>query len=374
VLAFRRGSAAWARIGAVETQVSPAGQSPVDLQLAVGADGTVVVAWLDDGYWAAVRNPVTGEWGPAHQLSDDEGEPRGLDIAVADEGTGYAVWKRNPGEADSIEAAILDPDDPTRSPGAPYQFQPVPDTIFNPVNSPIDTDSVGSADQPNVDVAPNGDATVVFRVVTSLQPLTRAVAFMRNLKPAPPDPGPPDPGPPDPGPGTPDPGPAGPVGPPAGPPPDLRAPRVSAFNSLRDVFAQGSKEGKVVAKRGEKSAAGTELHQPLRVGTKLRWTADEAGSARIVFTHVLCFTKHYVGEAVRDDERCNKRKLDGTVYTLRAKSKRGKNSVKYLGKTKAGKRLRIGGVYIARLVVTDAAGNPSVPRTLRLRVDEAARN
>jgi hypothetical protein len=350
------GTRIFALVDGTSTELSVGSGGGLAPQLAVGADGTVVVAWFENGYWAAVRNPTTGAWGPAHRLSDSEGNPSDLDIAVSDEGTGYAVWKRDAGTSVNLEGAILDPDDPSRSPGTPYQFQPVPETLFDATAA----GTGGDADQPRVDVSPGGNATVVFRAIVDLGPPTRrGIFFLRNVK-SPVPARPPAP--------TPPPGPA----PISGPPRDLRAPRVTAFNSLRSVFAKGTKEGQIVARRGDETAINPLLRVPLKVGTRLRWTADEAGSATIVIRHTGCrkFRK-YNGHSVAKNEECKaSARPDGTVAVLRTRSRRGASSVTWLGKTLAGKRLRIGGVYTATLVVVDPSGNRSAGRSVAMSVDE----
>ncbi|HEX8122761.1 MAG TPA: hypothetical protein VF549_16015 [Solirubrobacteraceae bacterium] len=377
VVVYRTAGTIRALVDGTNTKLSPDGQDALDPQLAVSADGTVVAAWFGDGaFWAAVRHPTEHTWGPAHQLSDDVGEPRDLTIGVSDEGTAYAIWRRDPGDFVDIEGSILDPDDATRSPGTPFQFQPVPETVYEAGHEQLDGGPFsGDAETPQVAVNATGSAIVVFRFVIEVgNPDRWAIGWARfdrsqafHGDPPPPD----DPGPPPPPPGG-DP-PAGGAPPPgAVPPRDTRGPLLSAFTLSQNVIALGAKEGKMVARAGEWVASGRKLRVPLRVGTKVRWTADEAGTATITVRHAGCFTFRYVGDSVTRKERCPRTK-DGVVYTDEVPSKVGGNTLRYRGQTDGGKRLRVGGRYQMTLSVTDAAGNVSRVRSAKFRVDELAR-
>ena len=127
-----------------------------------------------------------------------------------------------------------------------------------------------------------------------------------------------------------------------------------------------------MVERGEKSAAiSRPLRVPLKVGTKLRWTADEAGTAHIKIQFTGCFASFSAGDPIPPGDRCNSKRHDGVVKTFNLKSKRGKNSKTWLGKTDPGSRLRVGGRYVVSLGVTDAADNRSRKRKLELHIDAA---
>ncbi len=371
VIVYRTGDEIRALVDGVNTRLTPEGQSGLGPQLAVSADGTVVATWFaEGGFWAAVRHPVAGAWGPAHPLSETDGDPRDLDLAIADDGTAYAVWRRSAGDYVDIEGSILDPDDPTRSPGTPYQFQPVAETIFEAGAETLDGGGFsGDARTPKVTATPNGALAVFDFIIDVDGPGRHAVGSVRHTRtPLPPPPVDDEPPPPPGDPGTPA---AGPPPPPPVVERDMRAPLLTAFELTRRTFAKGSKEGKIVGRIDDKLATGGKLRQPLRVGTRLRWTADEPGTAALIVTHTGCFSSSYVGDDVTKKERCPRRK-DGVVFTQEVPSRRGGNTLKYVGKTLPGKTLRIGGMYRFSLVVTDAAGNGSRPRRVTARVDEVA--
>ncbi len=152
-------------------RVNAANEGAGFYRVAAGADGTIVAVWRigsDFSLKAAVRNPVTHEWGPPHRISD--GDTLQFDVGVSQTGVGYAVWNRDTGASgNELEASILDPSDPSRSPGTPYQFQPVPDTLVQPaVTHIVGATSVGDVGWPKVAVAPNGTAQVLFPFVTGL--------------------------------------------------------------------------------------------------------------------------------------------------------------------------------------------------------------
>jgi hypothetical protein len=364
IMVFRRGAHVYAQVEGVDTiQLDPdGGDNALNPDVKVSADGTAVATWTEDNaYWARVLPPISlpQEWGPVHRITDEDVTIQDFTTAISDEGTAYAAWSRDTGDLEAVEVSIMDPDDPTRSPGTPYQFQPVPDALDEVTEVP--EEDRADADQPTIDVDPAGNATVAYRRVIGVAPgeTRRTIEFVRNFK-APPAPPPviPGPGPGGPGPGAP------------GPAPDVTPPHLTAFHALRSTFAEGSKEGKVVVERGEKSAAVSRpLRVPLKVGTKLRWTADEAGTAHISIQFTGCFSSFPAGSPVPPGDRCNSRRHDGIVKTFSLKSKRGKNSKTWLGKTDPGSQLRVGGRYTASLRVTDAADNRSRRRRLELHID-----
>jgi hypothetical protein len=334
-------------------------------RVGAGADGTIVAVWRvgsDFSLKAAVRNPVTHEWGPPHRISD--GDTKQFDVGVSATGVGYAVWNRDTGASgNELEASILDPSDPSRAPGTPYQFQPVPETLVQPAQTTIigASNGVGDIGWPKLAVAPNGTAQVLFPFVTGLGPPTVTFAIGSIVSPidrstavAPPPAAP---------------APIGPAGAPATIR-DTRAPKITAFSVSRREFGIGRTLDKVLVDRLKRSVARPKRLSALRVGTILRWTQDEAGSARIVIAHKGCFTFTVRGTPEQSLNVCKRGPVDGTVFAKSVKGKRGANSLTYFGLRQGSRpKLRAGGLYKATIVVTDAAGNRSSARVQELAVD-----
>jgi hypothetical protein len=345
-------------------QVNPMGESAGFYRMDAGADGTVAIAWRrsDFSIAAAVRSPVTGTWGPAHTISDPG--TKQFDVAVSDTGVGYVVWNRDAGSFVQLEAAILDPQDPGRAPGTPFQFQPVPEILVSPGDTQI-AGSVGDVGWPRVAVTAAGTAQVLFPFVAGSNPqVTFAIGSIVSPidRSTPPPQEPPTGGPP--------PGPA-PAAPSAAPAADTRAPRISGFVASRREFGTGERLDRVLVRERRRSVVYLKRRSALRVGTVLRWSQDEPGTARITISHEGCFTFRYNGKPSQSLNRCAKGLIrDGVVYSRTLKSKTGANRLTYLG-LRQGKRpkLRVGGLYRAELTVTDAAGNRSAPKRLPLEVD-----
>lgn len=353
------------QIGAgAPVQVNPMGESAGFYRMDAGADGTIAIAWRrsDFSIAAAVRSPVTGTWGPAHTISDTD--TKQFDVAVSDTGVGYVVWNRDAGSFVQLEAAILDPQDPGRAPGAPYQFQPVPEILVSPGDTRIGG-GVGDVGWPRVAVTAGGTAQVLFPFVSETTPQVR-FAIGSIVSPidrsTPPPQGPPTAGPP--------PGPT-PAAPSAAPAPDTRAPRITGFVASRREFGTGARLDRVLVRERRRSVVYLKRRSALRVGTVLRWSQDEPGTARITIEHEGCFTFRYNGKPSQSLNRCAKGEIrDGVVYSRTLKAKTGANRLTYLG-LRQGKRpkLRVGGLYRAQLTVTDAAGNRSAPKRLPLEID-----
>jgi len=127
--------------------LSATGQNAFDPQIAFATDGAVTAVWrrsngVNSIVQAATR-PPGGSFGPAVDLSaagQDAGQPR---ITFATNGAATVVWIRNNGANSIVQAA-------TRPPGG----------SFGPA---VDLSATGQgAFQPQIEIAPDGAATVVW--------------------------------------------------------------------------------------------------------------------------------------------------------------------------------------------------------------------
>jgi hypothetical protein len=358
------------------TRVSPEGQNPAGAypQMASAADGTVVVAWRDveGSVWAAVRH--AGGWGAPQQLSDPEAEE--VHVAIAADDVAYVTWRREISQFDGIEAAVMDPGDPTRSPGDPWRFQPTPETVADAAEgllpSFIQAEVTGSA----LTVLPDGVAMMALTWRDSLPggSSTHAVGVIESTAPVGirgEVGGGGEPGGSNGGDGGGSGNPA--TSPGAGPAPgrDTRPPALSAFTASRKLFATGSKLDKKVAAREAKTIVDNGLPKAgLQVGTVFRWTQDETGKATIQITYEGCAAAG--ARTAPGYKACTRKDRSGeVVYKETVSADRGGDKLAYLGAATKGV-LPAGGIYTAKLTAFDAAGNASKPRTLRFTVDAPA--
>jgi hypothetical protein len=91
--------------GAFEpTEIVSSGNASFSPAIAVGGNGTAVIAYKqDNALQAAVRPGASGDFGPATTVSDPN--PVAYDVAVDDSGRAVAVWSRNNGAADVVQAS-----------------------------------------------------------------------------------------------------------------------------------------------------------------------------------------------------------------------------------------------------------------------------
>lgn len=150
-------TAAWARRGRVhaatcnpdgscgETRVlSAAGEDARDPRVAVGADGTAVIAWRNAKGVAASLRPSRRRWRPGAQLG--EGERVGnLALAVGPRGDAAAVWTARGPDGPTVDAAL-------RSAGR----------RFGRARTISATVEKASWDDPQVAIGPKGDVLAVW--------------------------------------------------------------------------------------------------------------------------------------------------------------------------------------------------------------------
>jgi hypothetical protein len=301
--------------------VSPVSQNPLVVKLAAGGKGTAVVAWLDPGsaaWWASVMPPPgapgAGTFGPAHRLTDTTGNPHHLVLAVSANGKAYAVWVRYNGARDELEGSILDPSDPTRAPGTPWQFQPVP----NVVNDGGAVYTYGSK-SPSIALDRHGNAIVVAAASLGDNPERFAVVSIGNVLPAlrPPD------------------------------------PAISGVLFSRSLFGVGSPVDKVLVDSQHKSIMGRQA--TVYAGTTMRFSLSEAASVVITLTQSGCWTWPNA------NNQCSGKPDEGVVFRKRYAGVVGVNSFPLTGKRlRPGKHLWAGGNYSVKVVATDAAGHQTV--------------
>jgi hypothetical protein len=377
------GEAVFARDGeGAVARLSPAGQNPAGAvpRIAASPDGTVVVAWRDveGSVWAAVRH--TGAWAAAQKLSDPGAEE--VHVAIAADDVAYVTWRREVSQFDGVEASVMDPGDPSRSPGAPWSFQPTPEVVVDAAEGTLPSTVAAEVTGSALTVRPDGVATIAVTWRDSLpeHPPTHVVGVTESAAPvgiageAPGgEPGGASGGN---GGGTSSGnagGPATPAPPASGKPgKDTRPPALTVFNASRTIFATGSKLDKKVADREDKTVIHNGLPKSgLQVGTIFKWTQDEAGKATIAITYEGCSIFGKLRPAPGYGVCTSKDKRGVVVYKKTVSAARGANSLTYLGAATKGV-LDSGGAYVARLTATDAAGNESKPKTLRFTVDAPA--
>ena len=153
--------------------LSEAGQDADGPQVAVGSDGTTTVVWRRyDGsnyrVQASSREPG-GTWTAPANLSDAGWSASVPQIAVGPDGTSTAVWSRTDVITNRIQAS-------TRAPGGAWT---------SPVYISDASQSDRNADQPQVEVGPDGTTTAVWRRFDGtdfrIQSSTRAPGGAWNL-------------------------------------------------------------------------------------------------------------------------------------------------------------------------------------------------
>ena len=154
-------TAIWRRNSIIQASTRPpdgAFGAPVDLsaigesangpQIAAAPDGTATAVWFgpvgSDFVIQAVTRPPGGAFGTPVDISAAGQDAYFPKIATAPDGTATAVWYRNDGSNDIIQAA-------TRPPGGSF-------------GATVDLSANGqSASQPQITTAPDGTATAVWR-------------------------------------------------------------------------------------------------------------------------------------------------------------------------------------------------------------------
>lgn len=127
--------------------ISAAGQNSFDAQIAAAANGSVTAVWRNfRGRGATIQaatRPPGGSFGPAVNISGAGLGAYGPQIAIGPNGAAIAVWYRTDGYEGTVQAAI-------RPPGGSF-------------GAPVDLSAAGKfVDQPQVAIARNGAATVVW--------------------------------------------------------------------------------------------------------------------------------------------------------------------------------------------------------------------
>ncbi len=128
--------------------LSAPGEDAEDAQLAAGPDGTATAVWIrsdgsNDIIQAATR-PPGGPFGAPVDLSAPGQDADLPQVVTALDGTTTAVWRRDDGTNDIIQAAI-------RPPGGSF-------------GTPVDLSAAGQdANGPQVSAAPDGTTTAVWR-------------------------------------------------------------------------------------------------------------------------------------------------------------------------------------------------------------------
>jgi hypothetical protein len=363
---------------AAAVRVSPEGQNPAGAypQLAGAKDGTLVVAWrdVDGSVWAAVRH--ADAWGAAQRLSDEGADT--LHVAIADDDVAYVTWQREVSQFEGIEASVMDPGDPTRSPGAPWSFQPTAEVVVDPADGQLPTTLNAEVTYSALTVRPDGVATIALTWRNSFpgDTATHAVGVIESSKPV--GVGGTTTTPPAGDTTTPLPAdttvaPAVAVTPLAPAARDTRPPALTVFNASRKLFATGTKLDKKVAAGDAKTVIDNGLPKAgLQVGTTFKWTQDEAGKARLTILYEGC-DPSLTGKTVNGYKTCSRKTKGTTMYTKTVSAVRGANTLKYVGTATKGKYLLSGGSYTAELSASDAAGNASKAKSFTFRVDSPKR-
>jgi phage terminase large subunit-like protein len=134
--------------GPKAADISPGGQDATTPQVAVAPDGTSTVVWsgLEGANFGIYERQVAadGTPEPVHQLSAAAQDAFSPQVAVGPDGTATVVWIRSDGSNFLVQERQVDPDgtlEPTKTLSA----------------------TGGDAAEPQVAVAPNGAATIVWK-------------------------------------------------------------------------------------------------------------------------------------------------------------------------------------------------------------------
>ncbi len=132
---------------AAETLSAP-GESGLNPQVAVAADGSAIVVWdrFDGSHdrVQASQRPAGGAWSAPETISDAGQSASTPQVVIAADGTATAAWRRSDGTDERIQAA-------SQPPGAAWT---TPRTL---------SDAGQSAFVPLLAAAPSGDVTAVWR-------------------------------------------------------------------------------------------------------------------------------------------------------------------------------------------------------------------
>ena len=144
---------------AVPVDLSAIGRNAIDPQIAIAPDGSATAVWRrfngnNDIVQAATR-PPSGAFGAPVDLSAVGRNAVSPQIAIAPDGSTTAVWSRPNGTNVLIQAA-------TRPPGGAFAV-------------PVDLSATGqTAFDPQIAIAPDGSATVVWRRYNSTHYIVQA--------------------------------------------------------------------------------------------------------------------------------------------------------------------------------------------------------
>ncbi len=153
--------------------LSAAGQSALDAQVAVAPDGTTAATWYrsdgtDDRVQLTTR-PPGGAFGSPVDLSAAGGSADDPQVAVAPDGTSTVIWKRSDGTDPIVQTSTLPP-------GGAF-------------GSPVDLSAAGgSADDPQVAVAPDGTSIAIWRRSDPTNYIVQAAFTVGPPLPTPPAP------------------------------------------------------------------------------------------------------------------------------------------------------------------------------------------
>jgi Glycosyl hydrolase family 26 len=134
---------------AAATDLSAAGQSAVQPQVAVGPGGAATVVWtrFDGAHWVIQRQRLAAAGAPegtVANLSNSTGNAAEPQLAVGPDGKVTVVWDRYDGTSFVVQARRID-------------------ALGAPAAATLNLSAAGrDAGEPQVDVAPNGTATVLW--------------------------------------------------------------------------------------------------------------------------------------------------------------------------------------------------------------------
>lgn len=337
------------------TQTLPAGTNSANaMALATGADGSVVASWLgeDDGdpeISASARPAGATSFGTARTRPGGQT----TSLAVDDQGNAVVTWRSlEPGGTQVVRASGFDLTAPVIGPvefpataatGVAFAYgATVTDRWGLGATSWAFGDSTTGALTGSKSYATTGAFTATLTVADAAANTASASRTIDVATPAPtPVPTPvPTPG------ATP--GPGGPT-----PVPDTLAPTLGAVSLTRTTFR--------VDRRGASvSVAGK--------GTTIRYTLSEAATVRFWLTRLAAGRR--VGASCRRPTAANRGRRACTrrvaAGTFSRRSATGATALRFAGRIR-GKGLAVGRHELT-LRATDAAGNRSGARTVRLRV------
>ncbi len=326
----------FARVGTAETpeEVASAQASP-PIALAAAPDGTLVAAWRQDDdppslggkfVYASVRAAGASSFSAPVKLSEEAdtiGSILGPVVGFAGN-EAIVAWSRDTGTLNRVEVS-------TRPAGG--SFPAVAEEVSGPFGS-----EDGDAGEPVLATNAAGQAVLIwaqaFQDPLGGNPYQRIASTRSGYGNE--------------------------------PPPDRSKPSLGSFHASRQRFAKGSREGPVEAGKGEKTIMYPkgQRKQVLRVGTNLVFNSTEAGQAVIKFKGIGCTRFLPAGKDFDEERRRDHCKAVHDSATVKEAAQKGSNRVTYLGQG-----LVAGGDYVARLTVTDAAGNVSATKVAHFSID-----